>query len=67
MDRKKHLDKATKDLDTLLENHFDSLTPAEREAKSAAFHQAVAKIGTRAKSAGPLTTQGNRRAARRRA
>jgi hypothetical protein len=67
MDQKKRLEKATKDLDALLENHFDSLTPAERKAKSAAFHQAVAKIGTRAKSSGPLTAQGNRRAARRRA
>ena len=65
MERKKQLDKAAKDLAALLENHFDGLLSAEREAKSVAFHEAVAKIGTRAKSSEPPKTQGNRRAARR--
>jgi DNA-binding MarR family transcriptional regulator len=50
MEQKKRLDKATKELAALLENYFDSLSPAEREAKSAAFRQAAARIGTRAKS-----------------
>ena len=48
----------------LLEGHFQSLPPQEREAKSLAFQNAVAKIG-RAKSAEPPKTQGTRRAAPR--
>jgi hypothetical protein len=58
MQRKKHLDKAAKELLALLEGHFQSLPPQEREAKSLAFQNAVAKIGSRAKSAG---SQGTRR------
>ena len=65
MERKKRLDKAAKELATLLENHFSTLSPQEREAKSVAFHEAVAKIGTRAKSGEPPKTQGSRGAARR--
>jgi hypothetical protein len=65
MERKKRLDKAAKELAALLEAHFDGLSPREREAKSSAFHEAVAKVGTRAKSAEPPKTQGSRRAVRR--
>jgi hypothetical protein len=67
MERKKHLEKAATELATLLEKHFDALSPHEREAKSAAFRQAVAKIGSRAKSSEPLKTQGIRRPTRRHA
>ena len=44
MDRKKRLDKAAKELAAIFEKHFDRLPSQEREAKSSAFHEAVAKI-----------------------
>jgi hypothetical protein len=47
VDRKKRLNKATKELAVLLENHFDSLGPAEREAAWDAFHAEVVKIRSR--------------------
>lgn len=65
MDHKKGLDKAAKDLAAILEGHFNSLSPSERKLKLAAFNEAVAKVGTRAKSATPLRTQASRRAGRR--
>jgi hypothetical protein len=67
MERKKQLDKAAVELATLLENHFDALSPQEREAKSAALHQVVAKIGSRAKSSEPPKAHVTRRASRRHA
>jgi len=51
MERRKCIDEATEELAALIENHFNDLPPEEREAKSSAFHEAVAKIGTRQKSA----------------
>ncbi len=65
MDQKKRLDKAANELAAVFEKHFDALPPQEREARSLALHEAVAKIGTRAKSAEPPRTQGSRRATRR--
>ena len=65
MKQEKSFDKAAKDLAALLEKHFDSLSPQEREEKSAAFQEVVAKVGTRAKSVEPPGTQGSRRSAGR--
>jgi hypothetical protein len=48
VDQKKRLNRATKELAAFLENYFDFLSPSEREANTTAFHEAVAKIGTRA-------------------
>ena len=59
MKQEKSLDKAAKDLAALLEKHFDSLSPQEREEKAAAFQE----VG--AQSVGPPGTQGSRRSAGR--
>ena len=50
MDRKKSLDKAAKELAAVFERHLDGLSPQERAAKSMALNEAVARIGSRAKS-----------------
>jgi hypothetical protein len=65
MDQKKRLDRAAKDLAAVFEKHFSGLPPKEREVKSEAFREVIAKIGTRAKSEEPPKTPGNRRAGRR--
>jgi hypothetical protein len=51
MDRKnQRLDNAAKQLADLIEANFEKLSPEQRERKSQAFHDVVAKIGNRAKS-----------------
>ena len=65
MEQKKRIAKAAKELAALFETHFDGLSPREQEAKFAAFHDAVAKVGNRAKSVDIPKTQGSRRAVRR--
>jgi hypothetical protein len=50
MDRKKSLDQAAKELAAVFERHLDGLSPQERAAKSMALNEAVARIGSRAKS-----------------
>jgi hypothetical protein len=67
MERTKRLDEAAEQLANLIEGHLTRLPASEREAKSEAFHQSVAKIGTRAKSAGPPKVQESRRPVRRQA
>jgi len=67
MERKNRLDQAAKQLAELIEGHLAKLPPAERKARSEAFHEVVAKVGTRAKSEEPLRVPEIRPAARRRA
>jgi len=67
MKRDKRLEQAAEQLADIFEEHFSKLPPSEREAKSRALHEAVAKVETRAKSAEPRGTAANRRAVQRRA
>jgi hypothetical protein len=46
MKQDKRLEKAAERLADIIEGHFAKLPPSEREARSRALHQAVAKIAT---------------------
>jgi hypothetical protein len=59
--------KGAKRLATILEVHLDQLSPADRAEKIHAFHEVVARIGTRAKSGQPRSSSANRPAALKRA
>jgi hypothetical protein len=61
------LDKAANELADLMERHLAKFSPSERAARVKAFHEATAKVGTRAKSEEPLKAQASRPAVRRRA
>ncbi len=50
MKRSAQLDKAANELADLLERHFAKLPASQRAAREKAFHEAVAKVGTRAES-----------------
>jgi hypothetical protein len=66
MKSKSKLDIAANKLADLFEEHLAKLPPAEREARRQAFHDAVAKIGTRAKSeASPQVAESRPRLRRR--
>jgi hypothetical protein len=67
MERKKQLDEATERLADLIEGHLAKLPPAERKARSRAFSEVVAKVGTRARSEEPVRVQQTPPAVRRRA
>jgi hypothetical protein len=67
MKRDERLEKAAEQLADLLDGHLSKLPESEREAKSRALHQAVARIGTDAKASEPQRTPAIRRAVRRRA
>ncbi|HYL75434.1 MAG TPA: hypothetical protein VEU96_14575 [Bryobacteraceae bacterium] len=65
MKKKTTLDKAADQLAKLLEEHLAELSATERQARSRAFHQVVANIGTGAKSVAHPKTGASRRAIRR--
>ena len=67
MANKPRLDKAARQLADLIEGHLSGLSPSERDVKSRAFHKALAKIGTRAKSEEPPQALETRPVARRHA
>jgi len=67
MKRSARLDKAANELADLMQTHLAKLPAPERAARVKAFHEAAAKVGTRAKSEEPPKAQTSRPAVRRRA
>ena len=65
MKRDQRREKAAERLADIFEEHFSKMPPAERDAKYRALREAIAKSGSRAKSAEPPRTAGSRRGARR--
>jgi hypothetical protein len=65
--RKSSADKGAERLAAIVEAHLDQLTPADRAEKVHAFHEVVARIGTRAKSGESRSSSVNRPATLKRA
>jgi hypothetical protein len=65
--KKTPAEKGAERLAAILEPHLDQLSPADRAEKIHAFHEVVARIGTRAKPGESRPNPANRPAALKRA
>jgi hypothetical protein len=64
--KKTKLDKAAEKLTALFERHLAELPASDRDARDKAFHRAVVRIGSRAKSEEPPKKAASQRVFRQR-